>query len=264
MNEVQTPAPAPSPAPRRSVWRRTARWGVRATKWLVLVIALYTLLVVVGTLPVNRAWQNASEGVEVFVYSDFVHSELLVPRVTEVVDWGSWFKPNDFEACTGREEYVGIGWGDREFFFETPTWEDAKVSVVAGAMLWPSATVMHITVEDKPQEDEYNRRVVLTTEQYESLVAHIQASFLLGEDGMPILIPGYNYSQHDTFYEARGTYSLLYTCNNWTGDALKDAGVRTGWWTPYPWGLLQPREVIEEIVEDDSLETPPAAKGQEV
>jgi uncharacterized protein (TIGR02117 family) len=219
--------------------------------------------VAVGTLPVNRAWQNASEGIEVFVYADLVHSELLVPRVTEVVDWGSWFATDDFENCTGHEEYVGIGWGDREFFFHTPTWDDAKATVVAGAMFWPSATVMHITVEDKPEEDEYNRRVVLTPEQYENLVAHIQASFILGEDNMPILIPGHNYNDNDTFYEAKGNYSLLYTCNNWTGDALKGAGVRTGWWTPYPWGLLQPREVIDELAEE-AEDAPAAAEGKDV
>ncbi len=254
MNANQEPAPAVSPTAPRSAWRRTARWGVRATKWLVVVLFLYALSVAAGTLPVNRGWRNASEGIEVFVYSDLVHSELLVPRVTEVVDWGSWFAPEDFTHCTGHEEYVGIGWGDREFFFHTPTWDDAKATVVAGAMFWPSATVMHITVEDKPQEDEYNRRVVLTPEQYEQLVDHIQASFLLGEDGMPILIPGYNYNDHDTFYEAKGTYSLLYTCNNWTGDALKGAGVRTGWWTPYPWGLLQPGETESELAKEKDTE----------
>lgn len=49
---------------------------------------------------------------------------------------------------------------------------------------------------------------------------------------------GHGYGLADTFYAAKGTYSLLYTCNNWTGDALKAAGVRTGWWTPFPMGLL--------------------------
>lgn len=240
-NESPTPN---ATAPPRTRWQRARCWGGRVAKGVLGLVLLYLLLVVVGTLPVNRAWQNPGEGIEVFVYADLVHSELLVPRVTEVVDWGTWFDSSDFERATGREEYIGVGWGDREFFFKTPTWDDASVSVVAGAMLWPSATVMHITVEDKPYEDEYNRRIVLTPEQYELLVLHIQESFVLGEDDLPIVIPGYNYGEYDTFYEAKGTYSLLYTCNNWTGDALKQAGVRTGWWTPYPWGLLQPPEVV--------------------
>jgi hypothetical protein len=34
------------------------------------------------------------------------------------------------------------------------------------------------------------------------------------------------------FYEANGPYSAFYTCNSWTGEALRAAGVKTGLWTP--------------------------------
>jgi uncharacterized protein (TIGR02117 family) len=224
-------------------WRRGLRWLRHTLLGLLATLGMYGLLVVVGTLPVNRQWRNPAEGIEVFIYSDLVHSELSVPRVTGVVDWSHWFHRNDFEETTGREEYVDIGWGDREFFLNTPSWNEAKVSVVAGALLWPSGTVMHVSMRDKPARGKYNRRIVLTPEQYRELVTHIQDSFALGDNALPQLISGYSFYGHDCFYEARGSYSALYTCNNWTGDALKKSGVRTGWWTPYPWGLFQPVEM---------------------
>jgi uncharacterized protein (TIGR02117 family) len=245
MTEIPTTTHLAQPPRPLPVWRRCCRWLWRSLLALLVLVATYGLLVVVGTLPVNRGWLNPAEGIEVFVYADLVHSELSVPRVTEVVDWSDWFARNDFEEITGREEYVGIGWGDREFFLNTPTWDDAKASVIAGALLWPSGTVMHVSMRSKPVLGKYSQRIVLTPEQYQELVTHIQESFALGENALPQLISGYSYYDHDCFYEAQGTYSALYTCNNWTGDALKKAGVRTGWWTPYPWGLLQPSEQAE-------------------
>ena len=42
------------------------------------------------------------------------------------------------------------------------------------------------------------------------------------------------YGPDDVFYDARGTYSAIGTCNEWTGRALRHAGVRVGAWTPFP------------------------------
>ena len=42
------------------------------------------------------------------------------------------------------------------------------------------------------------------------------------------------YAGYDAFYTARGHYSAIRTCNAWTGDALRYAGVRIGRWTPFP------------------------------
>jgi len=43
-------------------------------------------------------------------------------------------------------------------------------------------------------------------------------------------IPGYG--GDDVFYAAHGRYSLVHSCNAWTGDHLRAIGVRIGAWTP--------------------------------
>ena len=43
---------------------------------------------------------------------------------------------------------------------------------------------------------------------------------------------GRGYNSNDAFYEANGGYSAIMTCNEWTGRALRAAGVRMGLWTP--------------------------------
>ena len=40
------------------------------------------------------------------------------------------------------------------------------------------------------------------------------------------------------FYEAVGPYSAFYTCNSWTGRALREAGVKTGLWTPLSQSIM--------------------------
>jgi hypothetical protein len=47
---------------------------------------------------------------------------------------------------------------------------------------------------------------------------------------MPLL--GRGYGPADVFYEARGPYNVFFTCNEWTGAALRAAGIRMGRWTP--------------------------------
>ena len=54
----------------------------------------------------------------------------------------------------------------------------------------------------------------------------------LDAQGRTIPLIGRGYSVNDAFYEANGGYSFIMTCNEWTGRALRAAGVRMGLWTP--------------------------------
>ena len=72
------------------------------------------------------------------------------------------------------------------------------------------------------------RSVLLRPAEYRRLAAYVRASFA----AEPRRYRGYD--ANDVFYAARGRYSALRTCNAWTGDALRQAGVRIGRWTPFP------------------------------
>jgi uncharacterized protein (TIGR02117 family) len=72
------------------------------------------------------------------------------------------------------------------------------------------------------------RRVMLRPQEYARLVAFVRTSLQPGGRAYP------GYDHYDAFYEARGRYTLLNTCNAWTGRGLRQAGVRVGRWTPFP------------------------------
>ncbi|QDU54504.1 DUF2459 domain-containing protein [Aeoliella mucimassa] len=222
------------------VWR----WTWRICQPIVVLMLAFGGALLVGQIPVNRDFQAPAEGVEIFVYVDSAHSKIVVPLRNEVRDWSPWFSTSDFKSLTGKESYVAFDWGDREFFLNTQRWKDIKADLTAWAMLWPTDTVMHVTMKTKPEENHLYRSVTITPEGYAKMVEFIESHFRLDGSARlggthPRLIPGRGFVNHDAFYEGLGTYSLFYTCNAWTGDALQVAGVRTGCWTPFPVGIMQ-------------------------
>jgi uncharacterized protein (TIGR02117 family) len=217
---------------------------VRAVLGVCLAgLVAYVLACLVGLIPVNRGFRNADGGIEIFVYADQAHSEIIVPVTTETIDWRGRFAPEHFRAFDERADFVAFGWGDHDFFLQTPRWADLKPGTTLKAMLFPTRTVMHVSLLRRPAEGTYCRRLVLTRDQYERLCEHLAGSFQKDAGGQLLLIANSGYGDVDTFYLARGKYHFLNTCNNWTGRGLQKAGVRTGLWTPYTVGLAQvPRE----------------------
>ena len=74
---------------------------------------------------------------------------------------------------------------------------------------------------------------------YLKLIATIESSFETDSLGNLMQCGNYSYSDNDAFYKAKGKYSLFKTCNCWTNSCLKSANVKTGYWTPFPRGILR-------------------------
>jgi uncharacterized protein (TIGR02117 family) len=146
--------------------------------------------------------------------------------VTGEMDWRTFLPPADFPGVTAHS-YVSIGWGDKGFFLETPTWADLKFSTAFNAAFTGSETAMHVAYhENEPSVTPTTKRKFVSPEKYHDLVNYIRDSFQL-KNGRVDLIPGKGYWSNDNFYEANGSYHLFHTCNAWTNDGLKVAGIRT-------------------------------------
>jgi uncharacterized protein (TIGR02117 family) len=211
---------------------------------MVAIIAFITIyLFLAWFLPyikVNTSFANAAgkNGVEIFVQSNGVHTDLVLPLRNEQADWERFFPHKDFENVYDGFGYVGIGWGDKGFFLNTPTWADLKFSTAFNAAFALNTTAMHVTYKyRKPEVGSLCKRIVLSKDQYRILTRYIFASFEL-KDRKPVHIDHNGYTPRDTFYEAKGTYSMFRTCNVWTGYALISCGVKIGIWTPFDKGII--------------------------
>ncbi len=232
-------------------------WGW--TKFVIKLSApiwLYLLVALIGLIPVNRDFRAASAtdagSVKIFVRSSDVHADILVPIKNDAVDWSDSFPVPENRR---RSTYVSFGWGDRGFYLQTPSWGDLTVSKATNAMLLPSKSVMHVEWLN-PHESDSCKSVLISEEQYRTLAKYIARSFQSGDTESDLApaseetslsihvspIPVDPQDIHDAwrdrgsshFYEANGSYHAFHTCNCWVGNALKQVGIRTAWFTPLP------------------------------
>jgi uncharacterized protein (TIGR02117 family) len=213
--------------------KRPLRWLKRALQVVLALLVFYALCVLVGLIPVNNGFQPAPEGIEIFIISNPVHADLVLPIRTSTIDWRDEFPSRCFAQNTDFATHVAIGWGDRGFFLETPTWSDLKVSTAAKALFWPSETCLHVAMTDARWLQDA-RSVRISEQQYAALVRYVRSSFALNAEGETVPIIGAAYAGNDAFFESHGTYHCFNTCNCWVARALRAAGVRTPWFAPLP------------------------------
>jgi len=213
--------------------RVVRRWLTRASAGLAAAILLYAAAGLSGGLiPSGGTPADAAGDVTVWVESNGVHTGIVVPKVAAGIDWRPLVPARDLrDPRYGAHAYLSFGWGERDFYLNTPSWWDVRPRTVLAAALGSDRTLMHVDHLARPAPDSGARPIRLTTAQYRRLAGFIRNSFA-GGVGTGGALPGY--FGWDAFYPARGRYSAVRTCNSWTGEALRAAGVRVGWWTPFP------------------------------
>jgi uncharacterized protein (TIGR02117 family) len=177
--------------------------------------------------------------VRIFVRTNGVHTWIMVPKVAAEMDWrplvpGAHLR----DPRWGNGNYVAIGYGNREVYLNTPTWADLTFRNAVAAMVGSGESLVHADHDNDPQPSDIQRPIILTHAEYGRLVGFIRATFRTDAQGRTIPLIGRGYGNSDMFYEAVGSYNALYTCNSWTGQALRTAGVRTGLWTPLSQSIM--------------------------
>jgi len=177
--------------------------------------------------------------ITVYLKSNGVHTDVIVPIKTAGKDWSERVSFADTRSGDTAFNYIAFGWGDKGFYLETPTWNDLKASTACKAAFGLSSAAIHTTFYKSLDQNEHCIRLAVSKEQYQRLVTYIENGFK--NDSLGHLIPiGGNarYGNDDAFYDAKGSYSLFHTCNTWTNNALKASGQKACWWTPFDKGIF--------------------------
>ncbi|MFN3406075.1 MAG: TIGR02117 family protein [Cytophagaceae bacterium] len=204
-----------------------------------LTVLLYLVLsVFLGIIPVNRQFNPETGDIDVYVQSNGVHTNVIVPYTHEVQDWNAIIKPEHFSYPDRNIEYLAFGWGDRDFYINTPTWSDLRLSTAFNALFWRGTAVLHVTAYPyAPSVDRKTVHIKISEEEYRLLSCYIEKSFITENDTLVPVRFHYLY-ENDAFFEGKGRYSFIKTCNVWTSQALKHAGIRTAFWAPFDWNIL--------------------------
>lgn len=212
-------------------------------KYLLYIIGSFISLIllylaaawILTIIPANNNFTETKNGITIFVKSNGVHTDIVVPIKSDLMDWTKKFNMNDFKPPQDEFKYIAFGWGDKGFYLHTPTWGDLKASTAFNALFWLGTSAMHVTCyEYTPTPGERTRKITISEEEYKKIVAFIDDSFAKDKEGNYQLINNYHYENvNDNFYEGNGVYSLLRTCNCWTNEGLKVSGIKTAQWAPF-------------------------------
>jgi uncharacterized protein (TIGR02117 family) len=214
--------------------RKLARAGLLTLAALLAIPLAYVLAALIGSLvPANPDWQEPRDGVTLFIRTNGVHTWIMVPAVTPNFDWRPLAPAQHIRRPDLAGDYLAIGYGNREFYLNTPHWADLRADTALAAVFGRGRSLIHVEHERAPRPDEYQRPLTVTRDQYRRLSAHIARSFERDRLGRTRPLLGRGYGEFDIFYEGVGPYNGAYTCNEWTGEALRQAGIRTGIWTPF-------------------------------
>ena len=207
---------------------------------LIVLIGIYLLSErILSRISVNDTENSEPKNITMYVMSNGVHTDLVLPTKTDFIDWSTIFS---FENTLGKKtdfKYIAIGWGDKGFYLNTPEWKDLKASTAFVAATGIGETALHVTYYNNIKLDDLTKKIEITDTQYQNLIKYIENSIELGSDSKPQLIETTaQYGQNDAFYEAHRSYSIFFTCNSWTNDALKTAGIKASKWVAFDKGIL--------------------------
>ncbi|GAB3819935.1 TIGR02117 family protein [Pontibacter rugosus] len=223
-----------------NVFFRTIDWFLAvATSSVLSFIFLAFLLSGFPVISSYAQEQQQSKKIEIFVTSNGVHTNLVLPVSTPYIDWRHKLPLQQFAHVDSSYKYVAFGWGDKRFFMQTPEWKDITPGVALAAAFWPTSTAMHVTyIKSKLVENRRQQPILITPEQYQLLISYIDRSFVQQENAFQH-ITGSGYTRQDTFYEAHGRYHVLKNCNNWVNRGLKSMNHKSALWAPVPFAIMR-------------------------
>ena len=216
----------------------------RALLAIAAIPAFYLLAALLSSLiPVNRGWSEAEQGTTIYLISNGVHADLVLPAEAQGLNWRPLLPLKDFAAPDASAQWVAFGAGERRVYLDTPRWRDIKPRTIWVA-LSGGERVMHVEWVSNPGYEA--RAIRLRPEEYRRLWAAIRAGFRLDRHGRPQLIDHPGYGTQDAFYVGTGKTSAIKTCNSWIGERLRLAGVKTGAWSPFAQGILWRYRLVDQ------------------
>lgn len=222
-------------------------WKLAKTLLIAVVVAVVLLLNylffawLLSLIPTTPYPPDSAETTQdLYISTNGVHVDVVVPTsYLTAAQRADWQIPADIH-------YIGLGWGDRGFYLNTPSWAELDWRVAVKAALLPSPTLMHVSHYTRQTPYERWYQAPITPADLQQLLDFANASFKRNEQGQVILLEGEGYGKRDFFYEGKGSYTALYTCNVWANQALKKANVKTGIWSPFDWGIVRHLERVPQ------------------
>jgi uncharacterized protein (TIGR02117 family) len=225
----------------KTLFKKLLKYVLKGTLFFVGFVAIYLLgaiastLITTGKQPPTAVAKDQT--VRVYVVSNGIHTDWVLPTQHAVKDWRIHLTNPKLKKHLNAS-YIGFGWGDKDFFLKSVNANFPGMTATLKATFLPSQSLMHLSFYPNINPSLPNVYPLdISIAQYQALVKYILKSCqLTPQQQLHWVATGYQ--SYDFFFEAKGTYHLFNTCNNWTNRGLKVMGIRTGIWTPFEQGVL--------------------------
>ncbi|WP_304198334.1 TIGR02117 family protein [Flavobacterium alvei] len=222
---------------------QSVKKSLKIIGWILLGIISFFVLYVISALSISKISVNSDvsqkdKPIEIFILSNGVHTDIVVPIKNDIKDWSKEIRFQQTKSKDSLVNYLAMGWGDKGFYLNTPEWSDLKASTAFNAAFGLSSSAMHTTFYKNIKEGADCKKIKISVEEYQKLIIYISESFKLGSNKNIQWISGYTYGNSDAFYEANGSYNLFFTCNTWANNALKSANQKASLWTVTDTGIF--------------------------
>ena len=94
----------------------------KIVKWIIAIILIPTMYLLVSLIlmiiPINNEEENSGKNNSIYLSSNGVHLNIIIAKdqlQAELLDGLKYIK---------NDNYFEFGWGDKNFYLNTPTWGD--------------------------------------------------------------------------------------------------------------------------------------------
>lgn len=208
---------------------------------LFALIAVYFLIYwCLSRIPVdNLTKTHASPTITIYLTSNGVHSDFVMPIKNKQFDWGKKLDLTDAFKQDSTRNWIAVGWGDKNFFLKTKNWDDLTVGTALKAVFGLGTGAIHVVQIKEPDAKSPDVvKLKLNAMEYGQLCKYIDKG-LLKKNGKLSPVKNHPYSKYDFFFDSSSSYSMIYTCNSWTNTGLKRSYQKACLWTPFKDGIFQ-------------------------
>ncbi len=205
---------------------------------IVLLIIYFLSAIILSRITINSNSETIPKDIDIYLISNGFHSDIVVPIKSEEMDWSEIIKYEHTLSNDSSFQFIAFGWGDRKFYLETPTWSHLKYDVAFQALFFLNQSAIHATFFREMFESESCIKISISLINYKRLTAFLIKELVFDENEKVLQINNLQYDDNDAFYEAKGSFTLFYTCNTWVNDALKSANQKACLWTPFEEGIF--------------------------
>ena len=184
------------------------------------LILLAPILLVLLACAVPAGPAQTREGgpvIALYLVAHDGHTGIAVPRAN--LPAGLWPESRDFPQA----DYLEVGWGNRDYYYARNTGLSGTLNAV-----FPSPSVLHVAGVRGSPADYFRANEILElavpADGFERLVRYIHDAHERS-GGLPAAALGPGLYGDSRFYPAWESFHLFRTCNVWTAQALRAAGL---------------------------------------